>query len=316
MVAKMIVYSQTGTKPNELAFKKILLAKKFAITFVKDNKYVIKREPTEEYMNEVFNEKLPYCISDGASSNTKSVQPFWNPKIVCKASNGDWVAFSDYKMQPIGKYTKMDKLDVYYSDLKYKQEPIIKQKLLPLIYGGLNAYARPLVTCFTKQFDLPYATFDSDKKRWLRNVSLYIARPYYYEHCLYIGKCGGWCIDESILDIDWSKLKDGVIPNKKLGRIEAYTTKYIEEQKRDVLKVGDSFSYVDKEYYECEMQAVFVLLHACKLLQRHKKALTADNVLGLLSYIHVETTYAKNVGCPIEEYFAWHVDELDAKGLI
>ena len=312
----MIIYSQSGTKPCEQAFKKILLAKKFAITFVKDNKYVIKREPTEDYLNEVFKQGLPYCISDGASTATKKRTAFWNPTVVCKSSDGDWVTFADYKMIPLGEYDQMEDEDVYYTDFKYKTESYKKQQLLPLRKQTINPYAEQLLKCFSKQFNLPYADYDSDQRRWIKSVHKTIARPFYYENCLYIGKRGGWCIDEELIDANWDLMESGKTTNKLFGKIESYVTKYINDQKKDILKLESLFNYEDKEYYECEMQSVFVLLFACRMLKDKEKKITLNNLNEILSFVKTNSKWASKGHCLIEDYFTWHEDELVAQGLL
>lgn len=312
----MIIYSQSGTKPCESAFKKILLAKKFAITFVKDNKYVIKREPTEDYLNEVFKQGLPYCISDGAGTATKKRTAFWNPTVVCKSSNGDWVTFADYKMIPLGEYDQMEDDDVYYTDFKYKTESYKKQQLLPLRKQTINPYAEQLLKCFSKQFTLPYADYDSDQRRWIKSVHRTIARPFYYENCLYIGKRGGWCIDEEMIDVNWDTMESGKTTNKVFGKIESYVTKYINDQKKDILKLESLFNYEDKEYYECEMQSVFVLLFACRMLKDKEKKMTLKNLNEILSFVKTNSKWASKGHCLIEDYFTWHEDELVEQGLL
>lgn len=315
MVGTMIIYSQTGAKPCEQAFKKILLAKKFAITFLKDKKYVIKREPTEDYLNEVFKQGLPYCISDGASTATKKRAAFWNPTVVCKSSDGDWVTFADYKMIPLGEYEQMGNDDVYYSDFKYKDVGK-KQPLLPLNYQTSNPYAVQLLKCFSKEFELPYADYDSDQRRWIKAVHKTVARPFYYENCLYIGKRGGWCIDEEMIDVNWDTMESGITKNKVFGRIESYVTQYINQQKKDIIKVSAMFAYDDKEYYECEMQSVFVLLFACRLLKEHNKKMSLENLNMILSQIKTNSQWASKGHCLIEDYFTWHEDELVEQGLL
>ena len=316
----MIIYSQTGAKPAQDAFQKILLAKKFAITFIKDNKYVIKREPTEEYLNEVFKEGLPYCISDDAKTATKSRAAFWNPKVISRATNGDWVVFSDYKMEPLGKYQQMDGLDVFYSDFKYKDDakytkPLSAYKALANI-DNRGIYLPQILTLFTKKFRLVYGEFDSNKKRWLKTVTKDIARPFYYENCLYIGKCGGWCIDESIVDIDYGEMLEGNVSAKEAGRIESYCRKYIEQEKTDAARQPGPFSYDDKEYYECEMQAAFIVLFACKMLQDRNKLLVRKNVEMILDKVQTNSPYAKKNHCLVEDYFVYHIDKLCECGYI
>lgn len=316
----MIIYSQTGIKPAQAAFQKILLAKKCAITFIKDNKYVIKREPTEEYLNEVFKQGLPYCISDDAKTATKTRTAFWNPKIVARATNGDWVAFSEYKMEPIGSYEKMDDLDVFYSDFKYKEEP--KKKTSLLGYKALTnvnnrgIYLPQVLALFSKKFELVYGEYDSDRRRWLKTVTKDIARPFYYENCLYIGKCGGWCIDDNLIDVDYGEMLEGRISNKQIGRIESYCYRYIEQEKIDAAKQVGVFSYDDKEYYECEMQAVFIILFACKMLQDRGKALVRSNVEMILDQVKTNSPYAKKNHCLVEDYFIYHMDKLCESGYI
>jgi len=314
----MIIYSQNGTKPAQEAFNKILLAKKFAITFIKDKKYVIKREPTEEYLNEVFKQGLPYCISDDAKTATKSRAAFWNPKVISRATNGDWVVFGDYKMEPLGSYEKMDNLDVWYSDFKYKDEP---KRGTPLLGYKSNVnnrgiYLPQILTLFSKKFTLAYGEFDVDKKRWLKTVTKEIARPFYYENCLFIGKSGGWCIDENLIDVDYGEMLGGQISKKQMGRIESYCYKYIQQEKIDAAKQTGSFSYDDKEYYECEMQAVFIILYACKILQDRDKALTRKNVEMILDQIKTNSTYASKYHCLVEDYFMYHMDKLCESGYI
>lgn len=308
----MIICSKTGARPNKDALESFMKLPKKGAVYVVDKKYHTLPNPTSEQLETIFENKHPYCLCVSAEKNERKFKGCFNPFICCKSSDGMWAVWSEMKLITIDKFsTDKESPDVEYSDLAWKKN------MLKLTYGGkntaqnktMNIHQRESLMIFTSSYECAYATWNNETKRWRKNYYGGIARPYPYEHCLYIGKNGGFKIDEESLDIKWDLYENGGIKNKVVGRIEKYMNEYIKEMKGYVVK-NPTYDYYDKSYYETEMQAVWLVVQAVKLLKSHVKKLTEKNLETLLYNIKVPETFYGSLYPKdrLENYFLQHID--------
>ena len=81
----MIIYSNTGQRPVDLALEKIKEQKNICCVQIKDNKYHITKSIAKEKLDDVFDNKTPYCLCDDVEKTEGEVKPFYCPAIVCSS---------------------------------------------------------------------------------------------------------------------------------------------------------------------------------------------------------------------------------------
>lgn len=320
----MIIYSNTGQRPVDLALEKIKEQKNICCVQIKDDKYHITKSIAKEKLDAVFDNKTPYCLCDDVEKTTGEVKPFYCPAIVCSSEKGNWVMLKNYEMIPVGLYKQMEKLDIHYLDFEYEKKP---SKVIPLPLPDkfddtknmrfrdetARRFWEQLKDLFTAKYDPGYSNWDSIRRCWVQTYDNKVRSPIGYPS-LYILKTGGWSADWSALAPNVEKYKSGDTSNKLIGKIEKYIMADIYATKEYARQSAYDMDYMEKEYYLTEMQAGFLTLRACLYLKRCHIKIKEDVLKYMASCIHSQNGWvAKEL--ELGSYMDAHIEDLCDKVL-
>lgn len=301
----MIIFSETGKKPDEKALDAFLKQKNTSALFFNDGKIYRKQSPSKEYMDDsIFKNKYPYILSDEFRKNEHAFAGFWNPFIVGIDDDDNWVCVSEGKIVPLFKPEVVD--DVSYSNKNWDKKPSTQLSLLKTYYSYNQ---QRVLNTGTNKFELAYATYDSDRGCWVTNTYKYPTKVFRYSMLIF-DKRGWWELERTEIDaIPWEELISGDIKNKKYRKIEKYIFDYIRETKDALAKM--SYAVVSEtDYYEAEIQAAHLILFFCRLLRSNLKLICEENLTMLADRIY-ETGYQGSVyDTRLEDYFQQHIDKV------
>lgn len=308
----MIIYSDAGVRPHEDAIKAIRGLKKHGIVFIRDGKYVSVPSPSDDVLADVFDNKRPYCLCEDAHKNTKKVPGCFNPFIIC-ASGKDNLYFYKKKMYPLGAFFLHDKVEgVRYSNLTWVPKPqlnLVKNTQKKADTTGMNHQQKQVLSLFTNDFEIMYATWSYTKKKWERTYNKGVVEPYDYMGIFYVGKQGGWMIYEDQLGVDFASMPYGLTRNKTIGKIEKYITKVIKETK-DVVRKQVAFDYYDKVYYENEIQAAWVVLSIARMLKSHYVKISRESFAHVMKRIALYRKPTLDPSEAMDVYMIQHIDKI------
>lgn len=318
----MIMYSNTGTRPVDLALKKIQDQKNICCVQIKDNKYHITKSLDKAKLDDIFDDKTPYCLCDEVEKCEGALKPFFNPAVVCASSKGNWIMLKNYIFIPIGSYKKMEDKNIFYLDFEYEQ----KVKALPYKKSAADTKddvhifkdntARlmweQLKDLFTPNYAPYYSRWDSDMRCWVNSHDGKPRTPIGYD--LMILKTGGWDADWASIAPDVICFEEGRTKGKTIGRIEKFLMKDIEMTKEFARRAAYDMSYQDKEYYLTEMQASFLTLRACLFLKKCNIKITKEALEYMASCIQPVGSW-QQPGMEMSIYMCSHIEELFDKVL-
>lgn len=305
----MIICSTGGARPAQDALKSFMAMKNRHAVVIRDGKVYHKQGVTQEYLDALVDSKYSYCLSERFIRNEIKIKDAWNPSLVCVAKDGQhYVGVSGGKMQPFGESFVIEN-GVTYSDTKWKPCPVLALVKSPS--SIMNVYLRETLQLLTNEYQgCTGYTWDATKGRWINTYSSGEYTPYGYACKVYVGKTGGWVINKQALDVDFDELIPGSTRGGDIKKIKKYVVSYIKTLKADAT-VAKGFTYYDAEYYKAELQGVYIVYGACRLLAENRKKICRANLTKILNEITYgwERTGA-NV-CRPEDYYEVHVAELD-----
>lgn len=315
----MIIYSETGQRPCDLAYEKIKEEKNICCVQIKDkNKYIITRSMNKDKLDSVFDGATPYCLCDEIEKTQGELKPFLNPAVVCMSDKGNWVMCRGYKLFPIGSYKKMEDQDIFYLDFEYvkKETKVLpyykpkQQSLDNIKFKDETAknFWMQLKDLFDNDYYPAYSVWSRELKCWVTTYDGKPRHPLGYPQVTIL-KTGGW-------DVDWAEIAPnipdyakGYTTNKTLGRIEKFIMGEIKETKAFARKNAFDMDYYDKEYYMLEMQGAFLTLRACLHLKRCGIKITEDVLKYMSSKVKEENGWPTG-GLRISSYIDGYIEQV------
>ena len=317
----MIIYSNTGARPVPLALEKIKEQKNICCVQIKDKKYHITKSLAKEKLDDIFDNKTPYCLCDAVEKSAGELKPFYNPAIVCASDNGNWVMLKNYVMVPIGIYKQMEKENIFYLDFDYEPKQPLKKYNAPAlsivkgkeVTAFKNESARNMWNQIKDLFTVDYKPYgcyyDNALRCWKCSFDNKIHHPLGYKQ-LSVLKTGGWDADWAEIAPDMADYEEGHTNGKLIGRIEKFLMKQLEDTKACARKSAFDMSYQDKEYYLTEMQAAYLTLRACLYLKKCNIKIAFDVLEYMASRIKCDWC---STGLEMSAYMYSYIEELDKK---
>lgn len=305
----MIICSSGGARPAQDALKSFMEMKNRHAVVIRDGKVYHKQGVTQEYLDALVASKYSYCLSEGFIRNVIKIKDAWNPSLFCIAEDSQhYVGVCGDKMQPFGE-SFVTENDVIYSDTKWKPRPVLA--LVNAAKVITNVYLRETLQLLTNEYQgCTGYRWDATRGRWINAYSNGAHSPYGYSNKVFVGKTGGWVIDEKELDVDFEELIPGNTRGRDMRKIKKYVVGYIKTLKADA-SVAKLFSYLDAEYYKAELQGVYIFYGACKLLAGNHKKICRANLTKILNEITYSWGRTGTNVCRPEDYYEAHLSEID-----
>lgn len=299
----MIICSTTGATPDKLALDFFMNQEKRFMTYVYDSNIYVKESPSRDEIDAMITCHNPYVLSDKCVKQKMKIPGCYNPNYICTDESNLWVAVDKDGIVPLSFNYKDD---VIYSTDKWKPKP--KQPKLPALVNVSNTWQRMLLQIGTLSYDQPNGVWDKEDRIWRTRVNQMPITPVHYKNSLIISRLGTWKINEDCVVFNEEDYEDGVDSKVKVGRAESNLMRFFNETKSLVAK-NQGIDLDMYDYYECEMQAVHVVISAMRILQQHKKKINEDNLTTLLSMVAYECDYSWDLYKDrLEDYMQQHID--------